>query len=377
MGFLESAPAKGWGSRMLSRQDVTSVMCSRNFSPTGTLFRTGISLARPLFEYNKFELNKAASKFKKIFTRIIGEIISTETFKQFVRFLDKQPETIKEIEGEKVIINFPPNFLTIISPDYLKFSFYEDNEYGYVCAAMIPNLKALGLVYKDKEFVKKERKKEMRIEAITNIPGIFGIDWIVKSPQEIINRGGAVSTSSCTTNGNVVGDFIIFLALCCYYDFFYPGIKEYFITPNGQEDKRYEKLIEEKFLSFKGYLKDCIEHRARMIRTVFNFYYDEVLFMDTDMQHGLTRAESPDVIDFLRETSSGSQTEVPRLLSLPERETEYFKGLKTKVEDQYAKEDDEKIKSNLQALLKKIDSSIKELHEDIDIVRILDKLERK
>ena len=105
-----------------------------------------------------------------------------------------------------------------------------------------------------------------------------------------------------------------------------------------------------------------------MIRTVFNFYYDDVMFMDTDMQHGLTRAESPDVIEFLRETSSGSQTEVPRLLSLPERELKYFMGLRSTLKKQSPGEKDEQIKD----LLNKVESTMQTIKHNINIVDILE-----
>ena len=54
-------------------------------------------------------------------------------------------------------MNYPPNFLTVTSPNYLIFSFYEDNEYGFICASLIPNLKALGLIYRDIAQVEKAR----------------------------------------------------------------------------------------------------------------------------------------------------------------------------------------------------------------------------
>ncbi|MCD6569171.1 MAG: hypothetical protein J7L53_00530 [Deltaproteobacteria bacterium] len=368
MGFLESAPAKGWENRMLSRQNVTSILASRNFSPTGTLFRTGLYLRQPLFDHDSYELSRAADKFKRIMKYIVAQIISTEQFRCYAKFLDTQPATIKEIEGEPVLVNFPPGFLTVISSNYLKFSFYEDNEYGFVCAALIPNLKALGIVYKDKAMVRHLRQNRLHYEVVTNIPGIFGTTWMVKAPQEIISRGGALSTSSCTTNGNIVGDFVMFMALYCYYDFFYPSVKEYISSPGRDGDKRIEEIIEKRSAEFKTYLGDFISHKGRMIRTVFNFYYDDVMFMDTDMQHGLTRAESPDVIEFLRETSSGSQTEVPRLLSLPERELKYFMGLRSTLKKQSPGEKDEQIKD----LLNKVESTMQTIKHNINIVDILE-----
>ncbi len=239
MGFIESAPAKGWEKRLLSKQDAISVLCTRNFSPTGTLFRTGLALKRPLFEYKKYEFAKASQKFQKIFLRIIKEIIATDDFKPYAKLMEKSPKTIKAVEGETVLVNFPPDFLNVTTPNYIKFSFYEDNEYGFVCGAMIPNLKALGLVYKDKDTVNKIRLKPVKFEAVTNIPGIFGTDWMVKAPAEIVSRGGALSTSSCTTNGNVVGDYIMFMALESYYEFFYPTIKGYFLTGDGEGNLRW------------------------------------------------------------------------------------------------------------------------------------------
>ncbi len=377
MGFLESAPAKGWDSRLLSQQDVVSVLCSRNYSPTGTLFRTGLSLKKPLFEYKKYELAKVGGKFKGILRRIIEHIIEMPDFRCYAQFLKEKPVTIREIDGEKVLINFPPNFLTVTSPNYLKFSFYEDNEYGYVCAAMIPNIKGLGLVYRQKELVEQIRGKGVRYEAVTNVPGIFGIDWLVQTPQEIVSRGGAMSTSSCTTNGNLMGDYILFLALNCYFDFFYETIKGYYLTPDGEDDRRYEEIIDKRFTEFRDYLGDLIKHRSRMIRTVYNFYYDEVEFMDTDMQHGLTRSESPDIIDYLRETSSGSQTEVPKLLSLPERELEYFKGLRSTIKRQLTKEGDASIRKELEGQMAKVESTIQTIEGSINIVSIIEKMEEK
>ncbi|HQP30806.1 MAG TPA: hypothetical protein PLB81_05720 [Deltaproteobacteria bacterium] len=377
MGFIESAPAKGWEKRLLSKQDAISVLCTRNFSPTGTLFRTGLALKRPLFEYKKYEFAKASQKFQKIFLRIIKEIIATDDFKPYAKLMEKSPKTIKAVEGETVLVNFPPDFLNVTTPNYIKFSFYEDNEYGFVCGAMIPNLKALGLVYKDKDTVNKIRSKPVKYEAVTNIPGIFGTDWMVKAPAEIISRGGALSTSSCTTNGNVVGDYIMCMALDCYYEFFSPEIKGYFLTGDGEEDKRFEEIIDKRFQAFKGHLADLLRHRSKLIRKVFNFYYEDVQFMDTDMQHGLTRSESPDVLEFLRETSSGSQTEVPKILSLPEREIEYFKGLKTQLKKNHGKESDEAVKAEIQKTLDKIDDTLKTIDGGIHIVHILEQLEGK
>ena len=200
----ESAPAKGWESRMLSRQDQISVLCSRNASPTGTLFRTGIALSDPLFDYNQYELGKACRKFTGIFTRIIENVLKTPAFSSYAQILKKKPKTIREIDGQSILINFPPEFLAITSPNYLTFSFYEDNEYGYICAALIPNIKALGLLYRDGELVNRVRENGLKYDAFTNIPGIFGIDWFKAGAKEVIGRGGALSTSSCTTNGNVV-----------------------------------------------------------------------------------------------------------------------------------------------------------------------------
>ncbi|MEN6474721.1 MAG: hypothetical protein ABFD81_11960 [Syntrophaceae bacterium] len=377
MGFIESAPAKGWEKRLLSKQDAISVLCTRNFSPTGTLFRTGLALKRPLFEYKKYEFAKAGKKFQDIFSRIIREIIATDEFKPYAKLMDKQPKTIKAVEGETVLVNFPPDFLNVSTPNYLKFSFYEDNEYGFVCGAMIPNLKALGLVFKDKDTVNKIRLKPVKYEAVTNIPGIFGTDWMVKASSEIISRGGALSTSSCTTNGNVVGDYIMCMALNCYYEFFLPEIKGYFLTSDGKEDTRFEEIIEKRFQAFKVYLSDLMRHRARLIRQVFNFYYEDVQFMDTDMQHGLTRSESPDVLEFLRETSSGSQTEVPKILSLPDREVEHFKGLKTQLKKNHGKESDEAVKTEIQKTLDKIDDTLKTIDGGIHVVHILEQLEGK
>ena len=114
-----------------------------------------------------------------------------------------------------------------------------------------------------------------------------------------------------------------------------------------------------------------------MIKTIFNFYYEQVTFINTDMQHGLTRAESPEDLEYLRETSSGSQTEVPKLLSLPSRELEYLKGLKAMVADQLAIEKDEQEKAGLADQLKKIESSIKTIDKSINIVSILEHVEGK
>jgi hypothetical protein len=377
IGFLESAPAKEWESRMLSRQDEISVLCSRNFSPTGTLFRTGIALKDPLFPYNKFDFGRTAARFKTIFKRIIQQIIATEVFKGFAQILREQPSTIREIDGEKILVNLPPNFLTVTSPNYLIFSFYEDNEYGFICASLLPNLKALGLIYQDIAQVERIRGDSVKFEAVTNVPGLFGTDWILKAPQEIISRGGAMSTSSCTTNGNIVGDSIMILALYCYYDFFQNTVKEYYACVDSAQKAALEEKIEKRFSEFKGYLEGIMSSRARTIRMMFSFYYDNISYINTDMQHGLTRSESPDIVDFLRETSSGSQTEVPKLLSLPDRESEFLKGLMALIEDQIAQETDEKEKAGLKEQVKKIDSSIRTIEENIKIVDILENLDGK
>jgi hypothetical protein len=377
MGFLESAPAKGWEKRMLSRQDEISVMCSRNYSPTGTLFRTGIALKQPLFTYNSFEFGKAVERFKRIFTRIIQQVIATDTFRDFAQLLKKAPATIREIDGEGILVNLPPSFLTVTSPSYLIFSFYEDNEYGFICGALIPNLKSLGLVYRDLGLVEKVRGDGLKYEAITNVPGLFGTDWMVKAPEEIIRRGGAMSTSSCTTNGNIVGDIIMILALHSYFDFFAETVKDYYTCADSAKRAKTEEKLEKKFTDFKVYLKKLLSHRAHMIKVIFNFYYDQISYINTDMQHGLTRSESPEVLDFLRETSSGSQTEVPKLLSLPGREKDYLKGLKDMVARQISVERDEQEKAGLAEQLKKIEESIKTIDKGIHIVDILEKVEGK
>jgi hypothetical protein len=372
IGFLESAPAKGWESRMLSRQDEISVLCSRNFSPTGTLFRTGLALKEPLFRYNSYELGKAANKFKGVFRKILEQILQTDAFRGYAQFLKKKPSTIREIDGEKTLINFPPDFLTVTSPDFLTFSFYEDNEYGFICAALIPNLKALGMVYRDRDVVDKHRGNGMKYEAITNVPGVFGTGWFLQAPGEVIKRGGALSTSSCTTNGNVVADLIMLLALYSYYDFFFETVQGYYTCTDKAECRKLEEKVDKKFAGFKGYLDKLLSRRASMIKTVFGFYYDKISFMNTDMQHGLTRSESPDVIDFLRETSSGSQTEVPKILSLPDRELAYLKGLKKVVEEQISREKDAEEKTRLSGELDKIANSIKTIQDNIKIVNILE-----
>jgi hypothetical protein len=377
IGFIESAPAKGWESRMLSRQDQISVLCSRNGSPTGTLFRTGVSLADPMFVYNQYELGKASKKFNGIFTRIIENVIKTDTFKSYAQFLKKKPKTIREIDGQAILINFPPEFLTVTSPNYLTFSFYEDNEYGYICAALIPNIKALGMLYRDHELVTKVRANGLNYDAFTNIPGIFGIDWFKAGAAEIIKRGGALSTSSCTTNGNVVADFIIFLSLYCYFDLFYGDIQGCYTCTGKAESLKCDEAIEKKFSELPGYLKKLFANRAELIKKVFGFYYDKVAFINTDMQHGLTRSESPDILDYLRETSSGSQTEVPKILSLPDREIVFFEGLKTVLESRLASENDENEKERLAEELKKTEGSIKTLQGSIKIVNILEGMEAK
>ena len=377
MGYLESAPAKGWEKRMLSRQDEISVLCSRNYSPTGTLFRTGIALNQPLFAYNNFEFGKAADRFKKIFTRIVSQIIATDAFKEFAQILKKAPSTIREIDGQKILVNLPPSFLTITSPSYIIFSFYEDNEYGFICGALIPNLKALGLVYRDLALVKKARGDGLKYEAVTNIPGLFGTDWMMSAPEEIIKRGGAMSTSSCTTNGNIMGDTVMILALHCYFDFFADTLKDYYTCIDSAKRGKIEEKIEKKFSEFKGYLNKILSHRAQLIKTIFNFYYDQISYINTDMQHGLTRSESPEVLDFLRETSSGSQTEVPKLLSLPGREKDYLTGLKDMVAEQLAAEKDDREKAALAEQLKKIEDSIRTIEKSINIVDILEKTEGK
>jgi hypothetical protein len=255
------------------------------------------------------------------------------------------------------------------------FSFYEDNEYGFICGALIPNLKALGLLYRDKDLVEKVRGNSIRYEAVTNVPGLFGTDWMVKAPHEIIKRGGAMSTSSCTTNGNIMGDTVMILALHCYYDFFLDIVKDFFLCKDSAEKAKAEEKIEKRFSEFKVYLDGILLKRARMIRTIFNQYYDNISFINTDMQHGLTRSESPDVIESLRETSSGSQTEVPKILSLPDREIPFLAGLKSMVEEQLTQEKDEKETAALKEQLKKIDTSITTIHENIKVLDILESLD--
>lgn len=376
MGFLESAPAKGWENRMLSRQDEVSILTTRNYSPTGTLFRTSFSLKKPLFEYNRYEKHQAMDKFKGIMESIIDRIITQERFMPFARLMDKKPFTIKEIEGEPTIINFPLGFLTVSSPDYLSFSFYEDNEYGFIMASLLPTLKALGQVCKKGDKIGQAQKQAMTYEAVTNIPGIFGTRWMTGAPEEILSRGSAMSTSSCTTNGNIVGDFIMILALYAYVDFFYPRIEGYYLCPPGAaSEKHYKEVINEAFAAFDEYLKGLMARRSHMIRTVLGFYYDEISFMNTEMQHGLTRSESPDVIAFLRETTSGSQTEVPRLLSLPEKERSYFTGMKEALSMQYKAEKDQEVKKEIKARMDEIDHTLSTIDSRIDIVQVLEGIE--
>jgi hypothetical protein len=374
LAFVESAPAKGWEKRLFSKQYTISVLCTRNYSPTGTLFRTGLTLKRPLFDFKKYEFSKASRKFSSLFKRITEIISSNEMFSSYVKFMPSQPQTIKEVEGETVLVNFPPEFMNVSTPDYIKFSFYEDNEYGFVYGAMLPNVKAAGLVYRDREFVNEVRKKGVKFEAITNIPGIFGTDWFVKAPQEIISRGGAISTSSCTTNGNVVADFIILMALMSYHDLFLPEINGYFLSDHSDEEREYEikiNVLLEKFE--KEYLPLLCKSRARLIRSVLGFYYNDIQFMDTDMQHGLTRSESPDIIEFLRETTSGSQTEVPRILSMSDKEVSYFRGLKSKIKKDMARETDSATVEKYAGEIENLNATLKTIEHSIDILEIMEK----
>ncbi len=375
LAFVESAPAKGWEKRLFSKQYTISVLCTRNYSPTGTLFRTGLTLKRPLFDFKKYEFSKASRKFSSLFKRITEIISSSDMFSSYVKFMPSQPQTIKEVEGETVLVNFPPEFMNVSTPDYIKFSFYEDNEYGFVYGAMIPNVKAAGLVYRDREFVNEVRKKGVKFEAITSIPGIFGTDWFARAPQDIISRGGAISTSSCTTNGNVVADFVILMALMSYHDLFLPEINEYFLSEHSDEEREYEIKINALMEKFeKEYLPLLCKSRASLIRSVLGFYYTDVLFMDTDMQHGLTRSESPDIIEFLRETTSGSQTEVPRILSMSDKEVSYFRGLKSKIKRDMARESDRTTVENYAREVENLNSTLKTIDHSIDILEIMDKV---
>ncbi|MFA5654904.1 MAG: hypothetical protein WDA72_12420, partial [Desulfomonilia bacterium] len=154
-------------------------------------------------------------------------------------------------------------------------------------------------------------------------------------------------------------------------------LRDYYTCSDRVLCSKIEDAIDKKFAGFRGYLEDLLSRRAAMIKTVFGFYYDKISSMNTDMQHGLTRSESPDVIDFLRETSSGSQTEVPKILSLPDRELVYLKGLKKVVEAQMAREEDEEEKARLNAELDKITGSIKTIEENIKIVNILEEVGSK
>lgn len=373
IAFVESAPAKGWEKRLISKQYTISVLCTRNYSPTGTLFRTGLTLKRPLFNFKKYEFPKASKKFASMFKRITEKIIANEMFSPYAKFMSSQPQTIKEVEGEGIMVNFPPDFLNVSTPNYIKFSFYEDNEYGFVYGSMIPNLKAAGLVYRDREFVKEVGKKGVKYEAVTSIPGIFGTEWFVKAPQEIISRGGAISTSSCTTNGNVVADFIIFTALMSYHEWFLPLINEYFLAEHSDEEKAIEAKMDELLVSYESeYLPELFRSRAGMIRRVLGFYYGEIQFMDTDMQHGLTRSESPDIIEFLRETSSGSQTEVPKVLSMAENEVSYFRGLRSKIKKDMSRETDGAVIESLGKEAENLNSTLKTIEHSINILKIME-----
>jgi len=375
LAFIESAPAKGWENRLFSKQYTISVLCTRNYSPTGTLFRTGLTLRRPLFNFKKYEFSKASQRFSSLFKRITERILSNDMFSPYAKFMSSQPQTIKDVEGETVLVNFPPDFLNVSTPNYIKFSFYEDNEYGFVNGAMIPNVKAAGLVYRDREFVSEIRKKGVKFEAITNIPGIFGTDWLIKAPHEIISRGGAISTSSCTTNGNVVADLVIFMTMMSYYDFFLPEINDYYMSEHSDEEKAYELKINDLLDKFDNeYLPQLCQKRAQLICSILGFYYDDVQFMDTDMQHGLTRSESPDIIEFLRETTSGSQTEVPRVLSVTEREVSFFRGLKSKIKKDMARETDSKTIESYGKEIGNLNATLKTIERSINILQIMDEV---
>jgi len=68
---------------------------------------------------------------------------------------------------------------------------------------------------------------------------------------------------------------------------------------------------------------------------------------------------------------------VPRLLSLPERERKYLKGLKGALEKRLASETDEQAKAELAEQIKKVDASLKSLDAGIDVVGIIEKTEGK
>lgn len=375
LAFVESAPAKGWEKRLFSKQYTISVLCTRNYSPTGTLFRTGLTLKQPLFDFKKYEFARASQRFSSLFRRIMEKIVSQEMFSPYVKFMSSQPQTIKEVEGETVLVNFPPDFLNVSTPGYIKFSFYEDNEYGFVYGSMIPNVKAAGLVFRDRELVNDVRKKGVKFEAITSIPGIFGTDWFARAPQEIISRGGAISTSSCTTNGNVVADFIILMALMSYHELFLPDINKYFLSEHSDEEREYEIKINALLDKFEmEYLPLLCKSRAKLIRRVLGFYYTDIMFMDTDMQHGLTRSESPDIIEFLRETTSGSQTEVPRILSMSDKEVSYFRGLKSKIKKDMTRESDSATVEKYSREIENLNSTLKTIDNSIDILEIMEQV---
>ena len=64
-------------------------------------------------------------------------------------------------------------------------------------------------------------------------------------------------------------------------------------------------------------------------------------------------------------------------LSLPDREIEYFKGLKAQLKKNHGKESDEAIKADLQKQQDKIDDTLKTIEGGIHIVHILEQLEGK
>jgi len=91
------------------------------------------------------------------------------------------------------------------------------------------------------------------------------------------------------------------------------------------------------------------------------------------MQHGLTRSESPDIIEFLRETTSGSQTEVPRILSMSDKEVSYFRGLKSKIKKDMARETDSATVEKYAGEIENLNATLKTIEHSIDILEIMEK----
>ncbi len=272
---LVSAPTKGKdvseaAKALKKKMDIT---VTRNFSRTGTLFRYVIDL--------NFPAPDGTTDYQAAFIANLRRLAAHPHFKNFIG-LDEGIERADQVEGKETLIHIDTSKIKLIRVDKdhykLKLNFWEDNEYGYSCV-YARNVLALAAALQD-------RTLNASIPAttlLTVINSLHGDEWFEQNIDAILANGN-VSASSCTTNGNITG----LIASLMPFNML---------------------LLPESIQKFSDFSVDDIQAMfanvlARMVR-----------YVDIHMEHGLTLTEDPRVVPFVREVSSGSQTEVPLVLA--------------------------------------------------------------